>query len=65
MLVLPEDILFKHATANNVSDRKPFCQFLIIKWEGFSPLIDLIGLITFADFNQLLIDFRISADSQP
>ena len=24
MLIIPEDILFKHATANNVGDRKPF-----------------------------------------
>ena len=24
MLIIPEDIFFKHATANNVSDRKPF-----------------------------------------
>ena len=45
---------------------------LIIKWEEFSASIDLIGLITSADFNRLsinlklvIIDFRISADSQP
>ena len=68
MLIIPKDLLFKHATVNNVhygSDRKPF-------WEEFFVLIDLICLITSADFNQLLIDlklviidFRISADSQP
>ena len=41
-----------------------------IKWEEFPALIDLTGLITSADFNQLsidlklvIIDFRISADS--
>ena len=46
--------------------------FLIIKWEEFPVLIDLISLITPADFNRLsidlklvIIDFRISADSQP
>ena len=45
--------------------------FLIIKWEEFPVLIALIGLITSADFNRLsidlklvIIDFRISADSQ-
>ena len=45
---------------------------LIIKWEEFPVLINLIGLITSADFNQLSIDlklviinFRISTDSQP
>ena len=43
---------------------------LIIKWEGFPALINLIGLITSTDFNRLsidlklvIIDFRISADS--
>ena len=46
--------------------------FLIIKWEGFPALIDLISLITSTAFNQLsinlksvIINFRISADSQP
>ena len=51
MLNIPKDILFKHATANNVqygSDIKPF---LSIKWEEFPSLIDLIGLITSTDFN--------------
>ena len=45
--------------------------FLIIKWVEFQALIDLIGLITSTDFNQLsidlklvIIDFRISVDSQ-
>ena len=45
---------------------------MIIKWEEFLVLIDLIGLITSADFNRfsidlkfVIIDFRISADSQP
>ena len=28
MLIIPEDILFKHTTANNVQEA-----FLIIKWE--------------------------------
>ena len=39
---------------------------------GVPVLIDLIGIITSADFNRLsidlklvIIDFRISADSQP
>ena len=43
-----------------------------MKWEVFPVLIDLIALITSADFNQLsidlklvIIDFRIPADSQP
>ena len=59
---------FKHTTANNVQ----FGASLVIKWEEFPALIDLIGLITSANFNRLLIDlklviidFRISADSQP
>ena len=50
ILIIPEDILFKHVMANNVqyrSDRKPFDH----QWEGFPALIDLIGLITAADFN--------------
>ena len=45
---------------------------MIIKSEEFPALIDLIGLITSTDFNRLsidlklvIIDFRISADSQP
>ena len=45
---------------------------MIIKWEELHVLIDLIGLITSADFNQLLInlklvimDFRFSANSHP
>ena len=61
MLIIPEDMLFNHAaTTNNVqygSDRE-------------FPV--LIGLPTSADFNRLLIDFklviinfRISADSRP
>ena len=55
MLIIPKDILFKHVSANNVqyrSDRKPF---LVIKWEEFPELIDLIGLITSTDFNRLSI----------
>ena len=66
MLIIPEDILFKHMMTNNVQ----YGGFLIIKWEEFPVLIDLIGLITSADFNRLsinsklvIIDFRISADS--
>ena len=46
--------------------------FLIIKWEGFPVLFDLIGLIASIDFNWLsidlklvIIDFRISADYHP
>ena len=60
ILIIPEDILFKHATEWQEA-------FLIIKWEEFPALIDLIGLITSTDFNQLSIDlklviiFRISA----
>ena len=63
--IIPKYVLFKAATANNVqyvSDRKPF-------W--VPVLIDLIGLIISTDFNPLSIDlklliinFRISADSQ-
>ena len=59
MLIIHKDIHFKHATANNVqygSDKKPF---LIIKWEEFPALIDLIGLITSADFNRLSIDLKL------
>ena len=44
MLIIPEDILFKHATANNVQEA-----FLIIKLEYFPALLDLIGLITSID----------------
>ena len=48
MLIIPEDILFKHMMTNNVQ----YGGFLIIKWEEFPVLIDLIGLITSADFNR-------------
>ena len=68
MQIIPEEILFKHVTANNVQYGRAF---LMIKWEEFPVLIDLIGLNTFADFNRLsinlklvIIDSRISADSQ-
>ena len=53
MLIIPEDILFKHVMANNVqygSDKKPF---LIIKWEVLLVLIDLIGLITSTDYKSI------------
>ena len=52
---------FKHITAKNIQ----FGATLVIKWVDFPLFIELIGLITSADFNRLLIDFRISADSQP
>ena len=59
---------FKHITAKNIQ----FGATLVIKWEEFPLFIDLIGLITSADFNRLLIDlklviidFRILANSQP
>ena len=68
MLIISEDILFKHATTNNEVTET----FLIIKWVEFPALIDLIGLITSTDVNRLsislklvIIDFRISCDSQP
>ena len=38
---------FKHIAAKNVQFGAP----LIIKWEEFPALVDLIGLITSADFN--------------
>ena len=66
---MTEDMLFKHATANNiqyVSDRKPFDP----QMGEFPALIDLIGLITSTDFNQLsinlklvIINFRITANT--
>ena len=38
--------------------------FLIIKWERFPALIDLIGLITSTDLSiDLKLDFRISTNS--
>ena len=46
MLIIPKDMFFKHAAANNVQ------AFSIIKSEELPALIDLIGLITFADFNR-------------
>ena len=52
MLIIPKDILFKHATANNVqygNDRK----------REFPALIDLIGLITPTDFNRLSINLKL------
>ena len=59
---------FDRTTAKNAL----FGASLVIKWEEFPTLIELIGLITSADFNRLsidlklaIIDFRISADSQP
>ena len=60
MLIIPKDVLFKHVTVNNVqfvSDRKPF---LIIKWEEFPVLIELIVLHTSADFNQIINQFAVS-----
>ena len=54
MLIIPEDILFKHVMANNVQYGS-IGTFLIIKWEEFPVLIDLIGLITSTDFNRLSI----------
>ena len=69
MLIIPKDIPFKRATANNVqygSDRMCFDHQM-----GGVSCINY-GLITSANFNQLsidlklvIIDFRISADSQP
>ena len=66
MLIILKEILFKHVTANNME-----VTFLIIKWVEFHALTALIGLITSTDFNQLsidlklvIIDFRISVDSQ-
>ena len=59
MLIIPKDILFKHATTNNVQYAQE--AFLIIKWEEFPVLIDLI---TSTDFNRLSIDFKMSANSQ-
>ena len=67
MLIIPKDIVFKHATVQYVSDRKP----LDLKWEEFPVLINLIDLITSTDFIRLSIDlklginFKISVDSQP
>ena len=65
MLIISEDILFKHATTNNEVTET----FLIIKWVEFPALIDLIGLITSTDvtisLKLVIIDFRISCDSQP
>ena len=68
MLIIPNGVPFKHVTANivqYVSDRKLFDHQM-------GGVIDLIGLITSTDFNQLsidlklvIIDFIISADSQP
>ena len=52
MLIILEDILFKHVTANNVqyvSDRKPFFD---LQMGGVSCIkLLLIDLITSVDFN--------------
>ena len=55
ILIIPKDILFKHATANNVqygSNRKPVDH----QMGGVPVLIDLIGVITSTDFNRLSIN---------
>ena len=59
MLIIPEDVLFKHATVNNVHYGSDMEAFLIIKWEVFPVLIDLIGLITSTDFNRLSINLKL------
>ena len=46
---------FKHITAKNVQ----FGALLIIKWEEFPALVNLIGLNTSAEFNRLLIDLKL------
>ena len=48
MLIIPNDILFKYATANNVQYGS--------NMDHQMEVIDLIGLITFTDFNRLAID---------
>ena len=53
MLIIPKDILFKHAKTNNVqygSDRKPF---VIIKWEEIPVLIHLIGPLILIDYQSI------------
>ena len=49
MLIIPEDILFKHVISSNVQyvgDRNPYHQM-----GDFPVLMYLIGLITSTDFN--------------
>ena len=69
MLIILKEILFKHATANNVQYGSDIFDH---QMGGVSCINCLIGLITSTDFNRLsidlklvIIDFRISADTQP
>ena len=48
MLIIPEDILFKHATENMEVTESLFDHLM----RGVPALIDLFGLITSADFNR-------------
>ena len=56
MLIIPKHVLFEHATVNMYNLE---VTFLIIKWEEFPVLIDLIGLITSTDFNRLSIKLNL------
>ena len=70
MLIIPEDVLFKHVMENNVYNMEVTVSLFDHQMGVVS--IDFIGLITSADFNRLsihlkllIINFRISANSQP
>ena len=65
---MPKAILFKNVKATIIME----VIGSLFDHQKFPVLIDLIGLITSTDFNRLSIDlklviinFRISADSQP
>ena len=49
LLIIDYDYSKRHTF--QVCDNYNTEAFLIIKWEGFPELIDLIGLITSTDFN--------------
>ena len=51
---------FKLITAKNIQ----FGASLVIKWEAFSALVDLIGLIPSADFNRLSINRFEAGDNR-
>ena len=59
ILIIPKDILFQQTTANNAqyeSDRSLFNH----QMGGVTALIELIGLITYTEFNGIINRFEVS-----
>ena len=60
MLIIPEEILFKHATAQYVSDRKPFDHQMevpdIIKFTYYQCTSIDYGVLSVEDYRYCMID---------